>query len=403
MAAQSLINASALFKDNYGARSDQTYNTSNVLLGTIKVKNDFTGKRRSFEQDLGFAGGVGSGSLPAYSTATYVNPLYSAKKVYGVTELDREAIKAAEDNKGAFVTLTKEAVKKCVEASSWNGSRILFGDGTGALGTADGSTTVTGAGTSGSPYVVVISAATWKVANWEENNFVNVGVETTRLLISAVNITTRAVSLVGTSALLAAVAGSTFSSSIIYLQNSKDNDPLGLKGVLDATTGTLYGVTVQRRWQAYQAASADAGITTDMMNEDMLSISLKCGKTPKLIITSVVQYKKFLNQLEDKKFYDIAARDPSLKGKFSFKGMEFMSDEGPVPVKYDRFCEDDRIYYLNPDYIVADRRPGWGWMDDDGTVFLRKTGEDAYEGRYGGYYENYIIPSFHGVRTGLAT
>jgi len=42
------------------------------------------------------------------------------------------------------------------------------------------------------------------------------------------------------------------------------------------------------------------------------------------------------------------------------------------------------------------------WFDDDGTVFLRKAGEDVYEARYGGYLQSYIVPSFHGVLTGLA-
>ena len=42
------------------------------------------------------------------------------------------------------------------------------------------------------------------------------------------------------------------------------------------------------------------------------------------------------------------------------------------------------------------------WFDDDGTVFLRKSGEDNYEARYGGYLENFIIPTGHGVLKNLA-
>jgi len=66
-------------------------------------------------------------------------------------------------------------------------------------------------------------------------------------------------------------------------------------------------------------------------------------------------------------------------------------------------CEDDRVYAVNTDFITAHHRPDFGWFDDDGTVFLRLSTSDAYGARYGGYYENYIIPTFQGVASGLAT
>ena len=43
-----------------------------------------------------------------------------------------------------------------------------------------------------------------------------------------------------------------------------------------------------------------------------------------------------------------------------------------------------------------------GWFDDDGTVFLRLQNDDAYGARYGGYYENFIIPTGHGFLENLA-
>jgi hypothetical protein len=61
------------------------------------------------------------------------------------------------------------------------------------------------------------------------------------------------------------------------------------------------------------------------------------------------------------------------------------------------------MYFLNDNYIEIHHRPGFGWFEDDGTVFLRKASDDAYEARYGGYLQSYIVPSFQGVVTGLAT
>jgi hypothetical protein len=134
----------------------------------------------------------------------------------------------------------------------------------------------------------------------------------------------------------------------------------------------------------------------------IINVQAKCGKTPKKIITSYTQYRKVLNFLEDHKVYQIDPRASELKGKVSFSGIEYMSDSGPIGIFADRMCPGPRLYAVNTDFITAHHRPDFGWFDDDGTVFLRKAGDDAYEARYGGYYENYIIPSFQGVITGLA-
>jgi hypothetical protein len=139
------------------------------------------------------------------------------------------------------------------------------------------------------------------------------------------------------------------------------------------------------------------------MNELIIKVQEKCGKTPKKIMVSYTQYRKILNFLEDHKVYMIDPRASELKGKVSFKGIEYMSDAGPIGIFADRMCPADRMYAVNTDFITAYHRPDFGWFDDDGTVFLRKSNDDAYEARYGGYMENYIIPSFQGVVTGLAT
>lgn len=122
-----------------------------------------------------------------------------------------------------------------------------------------------------------------------------------------------------------------------------------------------------------------------------------------MIVTSYVQIRKLLNLLEDQKQYVLDPRSTDLKGKISFKGLEFMSSMGPIPIFWDRFVGDDQMYFLNDDYITTYHRPGFGWFDDDGTVFLRSSTEDAYGARYGGYLQNYIVPTFQGFMDGLAT
>jgi len=406
MGQWSLSTTSEYFKIKYGKVSENVYNSANVTLARVKKSYTFTGKQMLEAIPTSFSGGVGSGTLPTAQYDKAANAIITAKKVYAVCEIDRESIKAADGKEGSFVAQTKHTVQKTVESWNRNMSRILWNSlANGSLGTGDGSTTVTGDGSVATPYLVIISAATWKEANWEEQDGVNIGAETTVLRVAGVVPATRQVQLVGTSAILAAAAGGvTSTNAVIYMQGSAANDPTSLATVISATSSTLYSVNVARRWQASaQSDSSGAGLTIDMMNKDMLEIQRKCGKVPNLIITSFVQYRKLLNLLEDQKEYVVEPRADNLKGKVSFSGLAFHSAAGLVPIFPERFIEDDRIYYINDEFIEIRHRPDFGWFDDDGTVFLRKSDSDAYEARYGGYLEVYAIPTFHGYRHSLAT
>lgn len=397
MAQFSLTTASNLFKIKYGKLAENTYNSANVLLGRVKKDFDFVGKRMDIAVPTSFAGGVGSGSLPTANYAAVQDAVIEAKKMYAVGQVDRESIKAASSNEGAFIELTKFSTQKAVESWMRNMSRALFNDGSGKLGQFSGSAS----GTATAP-VITVTAASWKEANWEEKDYINVNVLSSVWEVVSVDPATRQVTLARISGSddLTAIGAGTHS---VYMQNSKDADPQGLKGVLDATSGTLYGVSVGRRWQAAaQIAAGGAGITPDALNQGMMEIQRKSGKVPNLIITSFTQYRKLLNLLEDQKQYLLDPRASELVGKISFRGLEFMSAAGPVGIFPERFCEDDRVYLLNDNHIHIKHRPDFGFFDDDGTVFLRDASSDSYSFRYGGYLQTYIVPSFHGVISGLA-
>lgn len=423
----SLKNATDLFKIEFVPRSETMYNSETVLNGRIKKTYDFVGKQKNVETHLSFQGGVGSGILPVAGTARYKQAVLTAQKVYARAQVEREAIKAASSDKGAFRKALNEVTKKTVESFIRNDARILFGDGTGVLGKGDGTgTNVTGAGSEANPYVLTFPAAQWNEANFEEEDLVQVvtGLDASNqggamegadsvanlLRIVDVNHANRQVKVVGTSTRLAALAGAgpLAATDGLCMQRSYLREPQGLKGVLTPYAGVtqLYGIDIQRRWSAFTKNANGIGPSTDMMNEVMLGVEKKCGKVPNLIIQSYTQYQNVLALLEDKKRYPIPNRNlvkgKELVGKFGFEGVEFMSTKGAIAMVPDRFCQEDRIYFLNDNFIERCHRPDFGWFDDDGTIFMRVNDSDEYEARYGGYYENMITPTFHGVIYGLA-
>ncbi len=410
MASFNLTDQTNLFKINYYKKSENMYNSENVLQGRIKKRYDFTGKQRFVATPLSFSGGVGAGSLPTPNAGNYEGAVITAKKVYATCEIDRETMKASANDAGAFVRATAETVKKTVESYMRNASRILFGDGTGVLGKGDGTGTNVTAISGG--YRITLPASQWFEAHWEEKDFVNCvtglaadnsggTAEATLLEVDAVNPTLRQVDLLGTSVRLAALAGANplAATDGFVMQNSYNAEPQGLE-LVKKTSGSIYSIPVQRRWSGYVSDQNGAGITVDAMNLVMLQIQKKFGKAPNMIVASFEQFQNILALLEDQKRYNLPNRN--LKGALSFSGVEFMSTVGSVGIFVDRFAKPSDVWFLNDNFIECHHRPGFGWFDDDGTVFLRKSASDAYDARYGGYYENFITPTAHGVLTDLA-
>lgn len=395
MSTLNLSTASALFKRNYLKYSENMYNSANVTDARIKKTYDFTGEGFYMAIPLGFSGGVGSGSLPTPGVANYSQATIQAKKVYGTCLIDRETIKASSNDAGSFVRGLKESVKKTAESYARNTSRILFGSGDGSLGT-------TSAASGSNPYVLTFDAG-YNEANFEEDDVINIETgNTDQFTVDLVAPQTD-----GTlDVTVTRISGSQVPDGTdeCFMQGSEDNDPHGLKNVLDATSSTLYGVTVARRWQATQSSASDTTISTDLMNDVMLSVERKFGEAPNLIVTSYAQFGKLLNILEDQKRYPLGPKYGSdkLKAQVSWSGIEFMSTMGAVPIVPDRFCDGDRMYFLNEDFVQRYHRPDFGWFDDDGTVFLREASADSYSARYGGYWQNFIRPTAHGVLTDLA-
>ena len=423
MSAFSLVTATNVFKRKFWKMSDAVFNASTVTWSRINKNSDFVGKDMFVSNPLSFSGGVGSGSLPTANVGKYEGSIINSKKIYAVCQVEREAIKASEQSEGAFVKAMAETVKKTLESYMRNMSRMLFADGTGVLAKGAGSSAaaaVSGAGTTGSPYLITLTSSTFFDANLEERDLVQIGtgaaadnsgaaVEGTFLEISAVDTTNFTVSLVGSSTRLAALVAGTAkfaTTDVIIMQNSYNNDITGLRGISNqsaAGSGSIYNVPVQRRWSMQVLDASAAAITVDLINQEMLKIERKSGKVPNLIVCGFKQYQKMLALHENQKRYNLSPKDSKYAGQFSFDGLQFMSTAGIVPVVYDRFVKDDELWLLNDNYITCTMRPGGvQWFEEDGTVFLRDTGSDSYSARYGGYMELYVIPTFHGHIKNLA-
>lgn len=410
----SLLETSGNFLTKFQGRSLNHYNSKALLDGRIKKVYDFRGKQKNIETQLSFSGGVGAKILPKANTSVIEQAVITATKNYARCLVDRESLKAASGDDGAFQKFMAYPVKKTVESFIRNSARMIFGDGSGILGRGDGATNVSGSGSVGAPYVITLRASDWNEANFEEQDYVQIvtglpassnfggsaeggDAQTNLLLVQEVIPSARQIKLVGTSPALAALTGvgPLASTSGVVMQSSYEAEPQGLSGACMATSGSLYNVPVKRRWQSQQIDALGQGIVTDALNDAVLRQEKATGETPKMVLMNFNQMRKILAQLEDQKIYNLPNKN--LKGGLGFQGVELMTSRGAIGMFVDRFCPEDKIFLLNEEHIVRHHRPDFGWFDDDGTVFLRTADEDTYEARYGGYYQNLIDPTFQTV------
>jgi hypothetical protein len=413
----SASNEANLMKIKYAKLIEKQFNMENVLFGRIKKTQDFVGSQKDYPVVQSIGGGVGAGSLPTANENKISKASLTTKKLYAVVSIDRETMKAAKTDEGSFVRMTKFPVKIATKSFNRNLERMITRaplDGSGHLVTGNASNTnVSGSGTSGSPYVVSFdTAAIYSLAHIESieiGDILNVEGETTALEVVDVVVNDAtpgaidfSVSLVGTSATLATDSGASPLIESLVMQNSEDNELSGLEGIISATSGSYKGISIGRRWQSYSKDASSAALSTDLMNEVVVNIKRQSGESPDVILCSYHQYIKLLNLLEDQKRYNLPARDKRFKGSVSFAGVEYMSPDGVIPVIASRFVSDEKMLFLNTKHMELTCRPGgFEWFDEDGTVFLRESG-DSYEARYGGYCDLFVNPHFQGQLDNLA-
>ena len=134
-----MTSADSALKSLYlGVVAEQLNTAANPLLAKIRQSTaDVWGKEVRRLAQYGVNGGVGAGTeegeLPAAAGNNYEQFVTTLKNLYGTIEISDKAVRASENNAGAFVNLLNAEMEGLIRASSFNFGRMLFGDGSGVL------------------------------------------------------------------------------------------------------------------------------------------------------------------------------------------------------------------------------------------------------------------------------
>ena len=395
------------FKERFVGRTHLQYLSGSKVFMRLKKSFSFQGLQENRAIKLSNGGSAALGNnVPETGSDDRDQMNIVVVEATSKAELKREAMKLGKTTEGAFSPVVEEEVKNAVDHMMHLLSVYLYGAGDGKLYTGNASNTnVAGDGTSGTPYVISTngSGTSFNRFYFEEGSLVNINAETTELQISAVSPTS--VSVIGTSTRLAALtgAGPFTTTDFIYNQQSAGIALEGLD-ILTQTSGSTYGIShTKRRWKGKDVAAAGAAIGPELLNKLISETEEECGKTPNLLIMNPIQLRKLMDVYEDLKTIEINARDKALaKFQVGFSSMAYSSPNGLIPIISDKYCQKDRVYAINEEYIEIVHAPDWGWHDEDGGMWMRRDASLQYQARYGGLLQIVINPFFHGVITGLS-
>ncbi len=359
-----LTSADNALKSYYlGAITQQLNTEANPFLAKIKQSTaDVWGKEVRRLAQYGVNGGVGAGTeegaLPAAGGNNYEQFVTTLKNLYGTVEISDKAVRASENNAGAFVNLLTAEMEGLIRSSSFNFGRMLFGDGSGTLCTVS-------AAASGTTITVdsvknVIEGMTVDILTSAGSA---VSGATGRRILS-VDRDEKTITLSG--AALSGVAA----TNIVCVQGSYNLELTGL-GAIFKDTGSLYGLDrATHKWMVPYMDSSVGDLTETKIQKAIDKLEETAGSRVDIILCSW-GVKRALQELlsESRTNSDMA----ELAG-----GYRTMTYNG-IPVVADRFCPDKTMYLLNSADFTLHQLCDWKWLEgDDGKVLRQVPGKPLY-------------------------
>ncbi len=336
----------------------------NPLLAKIKQStNDVWGKEIRKLAQYGVNGGIGAGTedgdLPQAAGNNYKQFVLTLKNLYGTIEISDKAIRASENNVGAFVNLLNAEMEGLVKSSSFNFGRMLFGDGNGVLAKATGIT-------SG---VITVSS----VKNIAEGMMIDFRNASGAVLtdagvrrITSVDRANKTIKVSGTALTTTEVPA----NSLVCIQGSYGQEITGLAAIFD-TAGTLYGLSrADNKWLNPYIKSSTGELTEEKIQTAIDYLDENAGSKVNFIVCSYGVKRAFQKLMNTyKKNVDVMELEGGYK-TISYNG---------IPVVADRFCPEGTMYLLNTDDFTLHQLCDWQWLEgEDGKVIKQVAGKPVY-------------------------
>ncbi len=345
--------------------SDHLNNSVNPFLSLVeKSTSDVWGKDVKKLIMSGYNGGVGAGTeegaLPSATGNNYAQITVPLKNLYGTIEISDKAIRASENNAGAFVNLLNAEMEGLLKASKANFGRMLFGDGSGKIAEIcmcfNGVFTVTDPGR-------LLPGMRVDITDYD-GNFIE---KFNGCTIKSVNYVDGNVEIEG----ITLDDSTDPSQGYMYAHGSYGNELTGLGALFDMENDTLYGLSRSENPIMKPDVFDIAGeLTENNMQTVIDRAEQRTGSTPNIILCSLG-----VRRALQKTFSQLGRTLPVMELAGGYKAISYNG----IPVIADRFCPKKTAYFLNTNDFVLHQLCDWEWLEgDDGKILRQIPGKPVY-------------------------
>lgn len=360
----------AVLKTQYpGSLIEEQMNDKVMLLQRLEKDYDsVVGKNFTIPLHYGRNEGTGAradgGTLPTAGNQQHKECIVPMRYLYHRIKITGPTIKAARSNEGAFVRAVDSEMRGAERDMRSSLNRQLYGDGSGILATcgvtANSTTVVVGSTAKlrvGMPIDVLVTAD-GTTSTGAAGRTVSSITSATQFVISGAAITTDA----------------TFS---VYLAGSRNLENMGLSGIVAATDpagGALQGLAVATYpwWKAN--ALSNSG-TNRAISEILIQTAI--DTTEQMSSGNVTAI--YTTYGARRAYQALLSANKSYVNPMELKGGYKALDYNGLPMIADKDCPANKLFLTDENKLKIYRLSDTEWMDDDGAILSRVSGEDAYE------------------------
>lgn len=331
-----------------------------------------------YGRNTGSAAGSETLTLPTAGQQAYIQANIPMKFNFHQISLSDVVLQASKKSKEFLVNVLESEYNGAKNDMQRQLSRQGYGIGTGEIAKVDGDP---GAGTT----VDLDNPMVGK----DPTDYIEIG-NTLRFGATATTIGTVASITDGDTFELSAAVAAIADNDAMYIaqstsQSNKDNELMGLKGLIDDSTNvtTLQGLSRSTYiwWKSYVNDSTTQRALTDALLHDVWINAQKKGNT-KYVLTSwdvVSAYGQLLTP--DRRY---ANADMQLNG--GFKGVDFNG----VPMVADYDCPYDEAFFIDPSTLSVEDLAPISFLNEDGNILDRSATTPAWNATLR-YYSNLCI------------
>lgn len=381
-----LTNADAALKEDYQpAMREQLNNTVKFLAQIERNSKDVEGRRAVLSLHVKRNSGVGArqdgGSLPAAGSQGYAEERVPLRFNYGRIQISGPTLRAMRSDEGSFVRALDSETKGVVTDLRRDVNRQLFG-------TSDGVIIATGV-TSGSTTVVLNTSSTAvQKRQLEVGMFIDIGTVATPTSVAS---NREILTITSTTITISGAAVTTATTDRIFRtgnggSGSAQKELTGIQSIVD-DANALFNVdpATYPVWASTVNANGGTNRTpTENVFENLIhNVSIAGGEDNlDLFMTSDGVHRAYANNLSAQKRFPNTL---DLKG--GYKGLAIAAGGDEVALMWDRDAPNNKAWGLSTSHLAQHEMSDWEFMDDDGAVLSRVSGQDAYEATLFKYHE----------------